>query len=45
MYGPKIKEPLVRELYLLKLLHKKPMTRLVIETVAEYLERRNNGHK
>jgi len=45
MYSPKIKETLVRELYQLKVLHKKPMTKLVNEAIEEYLERRNNGNK
>ena len=46
-YSPKIKEDLVRKLYLLKhsLTKKKPMTRLVNEAVKEYLERKENDGK
>lgn len=46
-YSPKIKEELVRKLYLLKhsLPKKKPMTRLVNEAVEEYLERKENDGK
>ena len=44
-YSPKIKEELVRKLYLLKhsLPNKKPMTQIVNEAVEEYLERKENG--
>ena len=44
-YSPKIKQELVRKLYLLKhsLPEKKPMTRLVNEAVEQYLERKENG--
>lgn len=40
MYSPKVKEELVRELYQLKQLNKKPMTNMVNEAVIEYLRRR-----
>ena len=44
-YSPKIKEELVRKLYLLKhsLPDKKPMTILVNEAVEQYLERKENA--
>ena len=44
-YSPKIRNDLVRKLYLLKhsLPEKKPMTRLVNEAVEEYIERKENG--
>ena len=44
-YSPKIRNDLVRKLYLLKhsLPEKKPMTRLVNEAVEQYLERKENG--
>lgn len=44
-YSPKIKQELVRKLYLLKhsLPDKKPMTRLVNEAIEQYLERKENG--
>jgi len=46
-YSPKIRNDLVRKLYLLKhtLLDKKPMTRLVNEAVEQYLERKRNDEK
>ncbi|GAB4300611.1 MAG: hypothetical protein Kow0098_28090 [Ignavibacteriaceae bacterium] len=46
-YSPKIRNDLVRKLYLLKhsLPAKKPMTRLVNEAVEEYLERKENDGK
>ena len=46
-YSPKIKEELVKKLYLLKhsLPKKKPMTKLVNEAVEEYLERKVNDGK
>lgn len=37
MYSPKIKEDYVRQLYLLKQIEKRPMTRLVNEAIAQYL--------
>jgi hypothetical protein len=46
MYSPKVKEELVRELYQLKQLNKKPMTNMVNEAVTEYLIKQgenNNG--
>ena len=46
MYSPKVKEKLVRELYQLKQLNKKPMTSMVNEAVVEYLAKqgeKNNG--
>ena len=44
-YSPKIRNDLVRKLYLLKhsLPERKPMTRLVNEAVEEYLERKENA--
>ena len=44
-YSPKVRNDLVRKLYLLKhsLPEKKPMTRLVNEAVEQYLERKENG--
>ena len=44
-YSPKIRNDLVRKLYLLKhsLPDKKPMTILVNEAVEQYLERKENG--
>ena len=44
-YSPKIRNDLVRKLYLLKhsLPERKPMTRLVNEAVEQYLERKENG--
>ena len=41
MYSPKVDEELVRELYQLKQLNKKPMTNMVNEAVTEYLSRRS----
>ena len=40
MYSPKVNEELVRELYQLKQLNKKPMTNMVNEAVTEYLCKR-----
>ena len=37
MYSPKVKEELVRKLYQLKQLNRKPMTNMVNEAVIEYL--------
>ncbi len=45
MYSPKIKEELVRELYLLKIKSKTPMTKIVNEAVTEYLRRKSNERK
>ena len=42
MYSPKIKEELVRKLYQLKQLNKKPMTNMVNEAVTEYLIKRGD---
>ena len=44
-YSPKINFDLVKKLYLLKQIEKKPMTKLVNEAVTQYLERRENGKK
>jgi len=44
MYSPKIKEELVRELYQLKQLNKKPMTNMVNEAVTEYLIKQGDKH-
>lgn len=38
MYSPKIKEEQVRQLYQLKLLEKRPMTKLVTEALEQYLK-------
>jgi hypothetical protein len=38
MYSPKIKEQHVRALYQLKLIVKRPMTRLANEAIAQYLK-------
>ncbi len=40
MYSPKIKEDLVRKLYLLKQLEKKPITVLANEAINEYLNKK-----
>ena len=47
MYSPKIKEGLVRELYIYKHSGKTkiPMTKMVNEAVEEYLERKRNEQK
>ena len=45
MYSPKINETLVKELYLLKLKIKKPMTRLVNEAVQEFLTKRRKENE
>lgn len=39
-YSPQIKGDLVRRLYQLKQIEKRPMTRLVNEAVTEYLEKK-----
>ena len=46
-YSPKIKEELVRKLYLLKhsLPKKTPMTRIVNEAIEEYLKRKRTDEK
>lgn len=43
MYSPKIKPELVMELYRLKQVIKRPMTKLVNEAVTEYLLRRKRN--
>lgn len=45
MYSPKIKEDLIKALYLEKQRVGKPMTRLVNEAITEYLRRRNNHER
>lgn len=40
MYSPKIEESLVRLLYKLKKIEKRPMTKLANEAVREYLNRK-----
>ena len=47
MYSPKIKEGLVRELYIYKqsMIKRLPMTQLVNEAVEEYLERKKYEQK
>ena len=46
-YSPKVRNDLVRKLYLLKhsLPDKKPMTTLVNEAIEQYLERKENDGK
>ena len=44
-YSPQIKGDLVRRLYQLKQIEKRPMTRLVNEAVIEYLERKEKDEK
>jgi len=44
MYSPKVKEELVRKLYQLKQVNKKPMTSMVNEAVTEYLIKRGNNN-
>lgn len=39
-YSPAIKGDLVRRLYQLKQIEKRPMTRMVNEAVTEYLEKK-----
>ena len=39
-YSPQIKGDLIRRLYQLKQIEKRPMTRLVNEAVTEYLEKK-----
>jgi len=39
-YSPQIKGDLIRRLYQLKQIEKRPMTRLVNEAVIEYLEKK-----
>lgn len=39
MYSPKISEKMIPELYRLKLRTRKPMTHLVNEAIAEYLNK------
>ena len=44
-YSPKINFDLVKKLYLLKQIEKKPMTKLVNEAVTQYLERKRDDGK
>jgi hypothetical protein len=45
-YKPEIKGDLIKRLYQLKQTEKRPMTKLVNEAIAEYLERKEtNGKK
>jgi len=46
-YSPQIKGDLVKRLYQLKQIEKRPMTRLVNEAVIEYLEKKEkeNGEE
>jgi len=37
MYQPEVKEELIRKLYQLKLVEKRPMTKLINEAVEQYL--------
>jgi len=39
MYSPKIKPEQVRELYLLKQINKKPMTKMVRDAVTDYIKK------
>ncbi|MHB8335832.1 MAG: hypothetical protein ACYDEE_00245 [Ignavibacteriaceae bacterium] len=45
MYSPKIKENYVRQLYQLKKIEKRPMTRLVNEAIAQYLLTKHQTRK
>lgn len=45
MYSPKIREPLVRELYQLKQREKKPITRLANEAIEIYLKQKSIQQK
>lgn len=38
MYSPKIPEPLVHELYVLRRMRRQPMTKLVAEAIERYLD-------
>ena len=42
MYSPKINEALIPELYKLKQITKKPMTKIVNEAITQYLERKKH---
>jgi len=39
MYSPKIKPEQVKELYLLKQINKKPMTKMVRDAVTDYIKK------
>ena len=43
-YSPQIKGDLIRSLYQLKQIEKRPMTRLVNEAVIEYLEKKEKDN-
>ena len=43
-YSPQIKGDLIRRLYQLKQIEKRPMTRLVNEAVIEYLEKKEKDN-
>lgn len=43
MYSPKISPELVKKLYQLKQINKKPMTRIVNEAITQYLDRSTYG--
>ena len=45
MYSPKISEKLIPEFYQLKQLTKTPMTKLVNEAIAQYLQRKDYSHE
>ena len=42
MYSPKIDEKLIPELYKLKQITKKPMTKMVNEAIIQYLQKRKD---
>lgn len=43
MYSPKIKEELVRQLYQLKLIEKRPITHLANEAIIIYLSQKHTN--
>ena len=44
MYTPALKENLVRKLYQLKLVEKRPMTKLINEAVEQYLSAKQTNN-
>ena len=45
MYQPEVKEELIRKLYQLKLVEKRPMTKLINEALEQYLSIKLNKEK
>ena len=45
MYQPALKEHLVRKLYQLKLVERRPMTKLINEAVEQYLSAKQTTNK